>query len=48
MKSKTQKREEAAARQQRYASLTTEQKIAQCRNRRGQSKRELGKLNGTR
>jgi len=44
MKSKSQKREEAIERQQRYDNLTTKEKIELIRNRKGGSKREMSKL----
>ena len=44
MKSKTQKREEAAKRQVKYGSLSLDEKIYQIACRRGESKRELAKL----
>lgn len=44
MKSKYTKRDEAAERQAFYATLTVEQKIAQCKNRRGASRKELHRL----
>lgn len=44
MKNKTEKQEQAAVRQAEYNALTLEQKIAQCRNRRGENRRELKRL----
>lgn len=39
------KREEAAIRQAEYSALTIEQKIARASSRRGESRRELARLN---
>lgn len=44
MKSPYQRREEATKRNQAYAKLSTEEKIANCGSRRGKSQRELRKL----
>lgn len=44
MKSKTQRQEEANTRQSAYNALPLETKIANCRNRRGKSHRELSRL----
>lgn len=47
MKSVYQKREEATDRHKEHAQRTVEQKIANCLNRRGKSKRELARLQVT-
>ena len=44
MKAKLQLQSEAADRATVYAMLTLDEKIAQCKNRRGESKRELARL----
>jgi len=46
MKSKTVRQEEAKERQAEYDALSTEQKIARAKSRRGESKKELTKLLG--
>lgn len=48
MKSKTQKREEAAQRQQAHDALTTEQKINKTFSRPGNSARERKRLMASR
>ena len=44
MKSKKQKREEAEARDTVYKRMSIEQKAANIKHRRGESKREMDKL----
>ena len=46
MKTRKQRKEEAAVRQSEYDSLTTDQKIERARSRRGNSKREIERLTG--
>lgn len=45
-KSKKQRREEAAARQESYDALTPKQKIAKARGQMGDSQKVLNKLKG--
>ena len=45
MKSRKTKQAEADIRQSEYDALTTEQKIARAQSRRGESKKELRRLN---
>jgi hypothetical protein len=45
MKTRKTKQAEAAVRQDEYDALTTEQKIARAQSRRGESKKELRRLN---
>ncbi len=44
MKNKFQRQDEVIVRQKAYDSLTLEQKIQQCYNRRGKSAKELSRL----
>lgn len=44
MKSYTQKQEEAIERNRKHAALTVEQKLEQCLNRRGDSIKEVQRL----
>lgn len=44
MKPRKQRNEEAAVRQEEYDALSTEQKIARAKSRRGESKKELRRL----
>jgi hypothetical protein len=41
---KEEKREQAAIRQAEYDALTTEQKLARARSRRGNSQKEINRL----
>lgn len=43
---RTTRKTEATVRQDEYDALTTEQKIARCATRRGESKKELARLRG--